>query len=240
MGATTVLIDGMKMKSARDRRALTQEALAYQARVNVRTIQRAENGEPIRHETLADIAAALGVPPAGLLKPEPANDTEPDPDADFDQIQVLKRVEGAEGIIALLERSTMAVLGCTTSPTEENMPVLRQVIEMLEEWIGHPWSEERCLPLHFGSLLPRLQALSRMNALLGDLERIGLSLYSAASTLFVKVPYYSEEGMVTRTNQQPRYVTAARFIIADYDNERVRASGDVIWPLPIEEEEVPF
>lgn len=67
------------MKSARDRRAMTQEALAHQARVNVRTIQRAENGEPVRHETLADIAAALGVPVAACFTRSQATTRNPRP-----------------------------------------------------------------------------------------------------------------------------------------------------------------
>ena len=55
---------------------MSQENLANQARVNVRTIQRAEGGLPIRAETLAEIAAVLGVPPAGLLRSGPQKETE--------------------------------------------------------------------------------------------------------------------------------------------------------------------
>lgn len=120
-----MMIDATKMKSARDRRAMTQEALAHQARVNVRTVQRAENGEPIRHETLADLAAALGVPVVGLLKTEAANDVEPEQEVEQAQMQVLKRVESAETVISLLERAVMSSLGCTAPPTQENMPHLR-------------------------------------------------------------------------------------------------------------------
>lgn len=233
-----MIIDGLKMKSARDRRAMTQETLAHQARVNVRTIQRAESGDPIRHETLADIAAALGVPAAGLIKPEAANDLEPEPESDVSQTQVLKRVEGGDSIISLLERATMSVLDCTAEPTEKNMPVLRVVIEALEGLIRSPWDEHDTSPLRFASLLLKLEATANLNTQLLEMEKIGLALYSAASTVYVRVPYHHEEGMVVRGTQRPSYVTAARFMIAPYDSERIRVSADVIWPLTLEPEPV--
>ena len=233
-------IDATKMKSARDRRAMTQEALAHQARVNVRTVQRAENGEPIRHETLADLAAALGVPVVGLLKTEAANDVEPEQEVEQAQMQVLKRVESAETVVSLLERATMASLGCTAPPTPENMPHLRAIIGTIEKLLRDPWDQYNLPPLRFTSLLERLETIANLNAQLADLERAGLALYSAASTHFVKVPYHSDEGMVTGRSQPSDFVTAARFVIAGYENERLRVAADAIWPLQEEVDEVPF
>ncbi len=238
-----MIIDAVKMRSARDRRAMTQEMLARQARVNVRTIQRAENGEPIRHDTLADIAAVLGLPPAGLVKGEleveAANDV--DGENETSQQQVLKRAESAEVVIGLLERSVMAVLDCKAAPTETNMPVLRTIIEEMEDLGGNPWDVERALPLRFKSLLGKLEKIAALNNALTALERAGLALYSAASTVFVKVPYYTDEGMVVTSRQRPKYVSAVRFVIAPYESERIRLSTDVVWPLDLElDDEVPF
>lgn len=238
-----MVIDGIKMKSARDRKALTQEALAHQARVNVRTIQRAECGEVIRHETLADIAAALGVPAAALLRSEPSFDTDGEQDDDATQMQVLKRAERGDTVIALLERAVMAVIDCTADPTEANMPALRAIIKALEAYIGDVWNLDNHLPLRFQSLLTKLESTVILNGILADLERVGLALYCAASTELVKVPRAHNDGMYISDRQPPRYATAARFLIAHYDSERIRASADVIWPLQIEEpedDEIPF
>jgi transcriptional regulator with XRE-family HTH domain len=229
-----MIIDCVKMRAARDRRALTQEALAAQARVNVRTIQRAERGEPIRHETLADIAAVLGVPPAGLVRVE-AEMHDDDPEADAAQTQLLKRVESAETVIAALERAAMSVLDCSAPPTEKNMPILRKVITQLEGLMPKPWEGEEGPPLRFSSLLARLEALAALEAELTELERSGLALYSGASTEFVKVPVRGEHGPYVAHYQWPEYVMAARFLIAEYSAERVRVSADVLWPLKIEE-----
>ena len=234
-----MLVDGTKLKSARDRRALTQEALAHQARVNVRTIQRAECGDAIRHETLADIAAVLGVPPFGLIRSEAANDVENEPGSEASQTQVLKRVEKAESAISLLERAIMSVLDCIAEPTAENMPVLRSVIETLESLLRNPWEAEDRPPLRFPSLISKLDTIISLNAALQELERSGLALYSAASSEFVKVPRKTEEGyMGVYGGQSVELVIAARFVISNYDGERLRLSADVVWPLELED--IPF
>ena len=234
-----MMIDGMKVKSARDRRALTQEALAHQARVNVRTIQRAECGEPIRHETLADIAAALGIPPAALLRSEATYEADGEQELDTTKTQVLKRAERGDTVIALLERAVMAVIDCTADPTETNMPSLKAAITALEAHIGNVWDENNRLPLRFDSLLTKLEATVALNSVLVELERAGLALYCAASTELVKVPQMHEEGLAISYGQRPRYATAARFVIANYENERLRVRADVIWPLQIEPEPEP-
>ncbi|WP_338466364.1 helix-turn-helix domain-containing protein [Novosphingobium sp. ZN18A2] len=232
-------VDPKKMKAARDRRALTQEALASQARVNVRTIQRAESGHPIQAETLAEIAAVLGLPPSGLIVPGPVKEQEVlAAEADEGQTQVLKRVDSGEMIIATLERSLMVVLGCSAEPTAETMPALRTLIKTLERLFRDPCDVEKSPPLTFYSLLDRLDAVVALNTALADVERNGMALFMATSTAYVKVPYRGEEGyMITRTGQWPEYVTAARFMIAEYQSERIRVSKEVRWPLS--EEDIP-
>lgn len=236
-------IDPVKMKAARDRRALTQEALAHQARVNVRTIQRAESGLPVHAETVAEIAAVLGLPPIGLIRPGPIKEAEVQAgDVEEAQTQVLKRVESGETVIATLERATMAVVGCSAEPTAESMPALRNCITALEQHIVDPWDFERTTPLRFTSLLDRLEAVAALNEALSALERQGIALFMAVSSLYVKVPFGTDEGlMVTKTTQPPSYIRAARFMIADYTSERIRISADVVWPLELElPDDIPF
>jgi transcriptional regulator with XRE-family HTH domain len=238
-------IDPQKMRSARERRALTQENLAHQARVNVRTIQRAESGLPIRAETLAELAAVLGMPPAGLVAPAPSKEPEvldAEGDAEADVHTSLKRVTSAEQVVSALERAVMSVLECTAEPTEATMPVLRKAVTVLESLMRDPWCFDEPSPLRFSSLIDRLESVAALNGALAELEREGLTLFMATSSQYVKVPRGQEEGhMATHTRQQPQYAFAARFLIGEYQSERVRASSRVLWPLEIEyDDEVPF
>ena len=52
---------GDKLKRMREARSWSQAHLAEAARVNVRTVQRIEAGEPCSFETMLSLAAALGV-----------------------------------------------------------------------------------------------------------------------------------------------------------------------------------
>jgi transcriptional regulator with XRE-family HTH domain len=243
-----VYVDPKKMKSARERRAMTQENLANQARVNVRTIQRAETGLPIRAETLAEIAAVLGMPPAGLLGAAPHKEPEVvdaeagvDAEAEAEVQTSLKRVTSADQVIRALERAVMSVLECSCEPTDANMPVLKKAITQVESLMRDPWCFEDSPPLRFKSLIGRLESVAALNTALAELEREGFALFMATSSQYVKVPRGQEEGiMATHLRQSPQYAFAARFLIAEYVSERVRVSPQVNWPLEIEYDEVPF
>lgn len=236
-----MIVDSQKMKSARDRKALTQEDLANKARVNVRTIQRAESGAPIRHETLADIAAVLGMPVSGLLGRGNREELR-EPKTPWEaEMQVLKRVESGEAVVSGLERAVMSVLGCSAEPNADNMPVLRSAIKLIESLMPSPWDEEFCAPLGFGSLLDRLEAVANLNGCLVELEGAGLALYLAVSTELVHVPRRSEEGLYVRSGQRPEYVSAVRLHISDYGSDRVRLDPVEKWPLEtLGDDKVPF
>lgn len=240
-----LIVDAQKMRSARARRALTQEALAHQARVNVRTIQRAENGAPLRHETLADIAAVLGVPPSGLIRPFPVKESEvvaAEATHDGGTGDVLRRVESAESVIQSLERSIMSELSCAANPTPEIMPVLRDAIGHIESLMRDPWDQLDNAPLRFNSVIPRLEAIAALNGHLAALEREGLALYLATVSVYVRAPYWTEEGLIVNMRHTPRYMYAARLHIAEYASERVRLPDYTNWRLELcnEDEDVPF
>jgi transcriptional regulator with XRE-family HTH domain len=242
-----VYIDPKKMKSARERRAMTQENLAHQARVNVRTIQRDETGLPIRAETLAEIAAVLGMPPAGLLGTPPTKepeviDAEAEAEVEAEVQTSLKRVTSGDQVIRALERASMSALECSCEPTDTNMPVLRKAVASIEALMRDPWSFDEMPPLRFKSLIDRLESVAALNTALAELEREGFALFMATSSQYVIVPYGTDEGiMVTGYKQDPRYVFAARFLIAEYVSERVRVSPQVNWPLKVEvDDDVPF
>jgi|LakMenEpi03Aug12_release.lakeMendotaPanAssembly.Ray.scaffolds.fasta_scaffold572654_1 transcriptional regulator with XRE-family HTH domain len=241
-----LIVDAQKMKSARARRALTQEALAHQARVNVRTIQRAENGGPLRHETLADIAAVLGMPPAGLIRPYPVQESEviaAVAAAQDDTVgDVLRRVESAESIVQALERAIMSELSCAANPTPENMPTLREAIRHIESLMRDPWHPGDTAPLRFNSIITRLEAIAAFNGHLAALEREGLALYLGTISVFVKVPHWTDEGLAVSIYTEPEYQSAVRLHIAEYASERVRLPHYQNWRLDIcdDDEDVPF
>jgi transcriptional regulator with XRE-family HTH domain len=66
------------IKELRTARAWSQEQLAQVADINVRTIQRVENGEPTSFETLKSIAAALDIDVAKLLEPKKSEQKKPE------------------------------------------------------------------------------------------------------------------------------------------------------------------
>jgi transcriptional regulator with XRE-family HTH domain len=57
---------GDKIKAAREAKSWSQAHLAEAARLNIRTVQRIEAGEPCSHETMLSLAAALNVDVAQL------------------------------------------------------------------------------------------------------------------------------------------------------------------------------
>jgi transcriptional regulator with XRE-family HTH domain len=68
----TVAMNGLALNQARVDRGWTQEALAEKVGVNLRTLQRAEAGQPVERETAGWIAEALGIPLLMLLKDAPS------------------------------------------------------------------------------------------------------------------------------------------------------------------------
>lgn len=236
-------IDVEKMKSLRERQGLTQEALAHRARINVRTVQRAEKGEPLRAETLQDIAAVLGLTVSAIQSEGPQKEPEVQEAEDAQNTQVLKRCDGGEVVVSALERATMSHLGCTAEPTEENMPALRAIIQQIEKLMLSPFDDdwEALPPLRFSSLLDRLETVAALNKALGALEKDGMALYLTTSTKYVKVPYRVDEGfMATHSSQEPEYIQAVRFHIAEYIGERLRLPDNVSWILPDEDDDIPF
>lgn len=64
-----------KIKSLRKRRGLSQEQLADESVLSLRTVQRIENGESVPHgDTLRKLTQALGVNPDDILEWAPSED----------------------------------------------------------------------------------------------------------------------------------------------------------------------
>ena len=106
--------------------------------------------------------------------------------------------------------------------------------KIVDDWEALP-------PLRFSSLLDRLETVAALNKALGALEKDGMALYLTTSTKYVKVPYRVDEGfMATHDSQEPEYIQAVRFHIAEYIGERLRLPDNVSWILPDEDDDFPF
>ena len=84
-----------KIKALRAKHAMTQEDLAAVAGIGVATVQRVERGDRPGPNTLASLAAALGVPAADLGDDVPDTET-------FEPYVALDQITGGRQLVALL------------------------------------------------------------------------------------------------------------------------------------------
>jgi transcriptional regulator with XRE-family HTH domain len=107
---------GDKVKAAREAKSWSQAHLAEAARLNIRTIQRIEAGEPCSHETMLSLAAALNVDVSELADAERPSVSRPPlptfisailvaPAALFVTVNLLRSSFGWDGPYDLLARS---------------------------------------------------------------------------------------------------------------------------------------
>jgi transcriptional regulator with XRE-family HTH domain len=212
---------------------MTQEKLAAEAKVDIRTVQRAEAGEHLRHDTIADLAAVLGLPVSSLIDTTPDNDNSAAQDISVGLGLALKRTQSAREIIELLEGSHLAKLECDADPTAENINILTEVIELIEKMLPHPWSEGTGETLSFPSLVDRLKAIANMDRSLESLERAGLGLFTGSAWVNAIMPRWTEEGLATRTGQLPDNVRATRMLISPRANDKAVVNAATKWPVEI-------
>ncbi len=228
----------VKLRAARDRHGMTQEMLAAQAKVDVRTVQRAEAGAPLRQETIADLAAVLGVPLSGLVAKDDSETDRGTVQSFFGPGLVLRRTAKGREVIELLETTRIGKLECDADPTEDIIDVLRGAIRFIEGMLPDPWDAEgQTGALSFSSLVDRLEAIAKMTETLADLERHGLTLFCGSTWERAVMPRWGEEGLYTRTGQRPESVRATRLLIAQIGGDRITVQRDIDWPVKIEPEE---
>lgn len=224
----------VKLKAARDRRAMTQEKLAAEARIDIRTVQRAEAGAPLRQDTIADIAAVLGVPLAGLIDRCASTSDEGNGNGVvLGSGLALRRATVAREVIELLEDTRLGKLECDADPTEDLMEVLKVAIEFIEGMLPQPWDVETHVTLTFGSLLDRLQHIAKMNSTLEALDRHGLSLFFGSTWVNAVMPKWTEEGLAVYRGQRPDAVRATRLLISPHSGEKVTVQAATKWPVEI-------
>jgi transcriptional regulator with XRE-family HTH domain len=237
-----VQCDPEKLRSFREKSAITQEKLAILCAVNRRTVQRAERGEPISLETLADLAAALRVSPDEIR----AQEHEPSVPAEASgNVVTLRPASTGRAILEVLERAQLARLDCEVEPTLENMPVLRAVILAVEAIMpGNPWDPEsnRYGGTAEWSLVDKLDRQATITSHLQALRDARLSLFVGGSVELARMPQNGDEGLYTTAKQLFESVWTARLLIAPSGPDRLVVSANVQWPVEVSnlDDEIPF
>lgn len=232
-------IDGTKLRDLRLQKGMSQEKLGLMTKLNKRTIQRAENGEAVAIETLAFIAEALEVKPDELRGRQfelfsngmPPSTTKPGE-------VVLVEVTRGSRLVNTLRQTFLATFEYESEPTEENLPLLEEVAEILNAAWQNPWERPDDRVGSYGDAeLLRLQA--KANRVIPSLRELGIRIFIGTYASRQKRPRYDpDEGHMYVTDRTPRErVTNVRVVVSD------EVAGHLI-RIPSDhedlEEEMPF
>jgi transcriptional regulator with XRE-family HTH domain len=210
-------IDGNKLRELRTQKGISQEKLGLLTNLNKRTIQRAEQGQPVALETLAFIADALQVDPKAIrarqlemfeLEAEP-------PKVERGEVVLVPVAKGSR-LVNALRQAFHAKFEYQVEPTEENLPMLEELAGLFNAaWID-PWlPPERTDPGEADAEILRLQA--KANRLLPALAEDGVTVYLASYDSWQQQPYYNfyEYEMSVDRNQAPEKVTNVVVVVSD-------------------------
>jgi transcriptional regulator with XRE-family HTH domain len=226
---------------------MTQEKLAAMCKVNHRTVQRSERSESLQLDTLASLAATLGVT-VGELTLTDGNrpDRTDQPETSESNAVVLRRITSGKALIDLVYDCFSGQLYCAAEPTDENIDALTAMVERIERLIPNPW--ETPMEAESLTLAQRLREALAITAKLADLEKFGIAIFAGTYTARAQVPRYDiDEGhMYMRMNQGFEPVTVCRISINPIGVDRVTVKVSDQWedqtlsPTPPIDDEIPF
>jgi transcriptional regulator with XRE-family HTH domain len=225
---------------------MTQEKLGAMCKVNHRTVQRAERGESLQLDTLASLAATLGVTVGELTLTDGDPDEIDQPETSESNAVVLRRITSGKTLIDIVCGSFSGKIYCAAEPTEENIDALTDMIERIEKLIPQPW--ETPMEAESLTLAQRLREALAIGARLPELEKFGITVFAGTHMARAQVPRYDvDEGlMCTWMNQRFEPVTVCRVSISPVGVERVTVKVSDEWqdqappaPPPIDDD-IPF
>jgi len=215
----------------RESLGMTQDMLAAKSNVAHRTVQRAEAGEPIATETLAQLAATLGVTQAELVE----RDKGLVDDEDLSMTLVLQPVRVPKEITDLFRDCEDATVDCLVDTSgkgnksaaviefldaiEGRLPTLTPEID-LSQTVGPSQSQ---------TLKDRIALEQRLAAAMEKLKSEGLQVYGGRYIRMIVVPRYDvDEGCwFTRNGQAPSPVKTAALRISTTGKDRLVERVDV-------------
>ncbi|HEY8004740.1 MAG TPA: helix-turn-helix transcriptional regulator [Phenylobacterium sp.] len=163
--------DPDELRRLREARALTQEGLALKCGLSRKTIQRMERGDPMREETLAFVAGALGVALPDFTDVAGRKD-----DAAPDGRLGLRRVRSGKHILNHLAQTDVGRIECDVDADGEIIAPLTALVTQLQGLMRETWGAARP-PITELPLLSRLQVIADINDNLERLARAGVGLF---------------------------------------------------------------
>jgi transcriptional regulator with XRE-family HTH domain len=215
---------------------MTQEKLAAMSNVNNRTVQRAERGEFLQLDTLASLAAALGVVVAELTLPDDSVEQIEQPEMGESNVVVLRRMTSGMALIELICDSFSGKLYCAAEPTEDNIATLTDLVERIERLTPKPWVPP--FEVEDLTMAQRLREALATTSQMAELEKFDIAVFAGTYTARAQVPRYDpDEGcMATNIRQKFEPVTVFRVSINPIGVDRITVKVSDKWqdepPLP--------
>ena len=231
-------LDPLKLRNQRERLGYSQQNVADKSNVALRTVQRAECGEPMHHESAAQIAATLQMTPHSLSL---SNFVEPT--APLGKTITLRQATSGGFVIDTLDQTVLCKIECDVEPTAENLDLLKAVATLLETNMPEPLNQEKLPWPPTRTLADRLDLIANLNESLRALAALGIKLFVAVTWLDVFLPEfdYYERGFFWKDDKKATGCRAVRIIISDQSSEKMVRPASIKWPLDIEDnDEAPF
>jgi transcriptional regulator with XRE-family HTH domain len=207
----------------REAKGMTQENLAHKSNVSVRTVQRAEAGSPIDIETLAQLAATLGVLQEDLVASNPFDTG----DYGETQLAVLLPAKSGKEVADLFRVCADANIDhlvdiSTTGKVESVLQFLDAIEPHLPTLTPEiDWDAPALNKVQ--KIRQKIQLEQMVQTALEAMKSIGLQLYIGQITAMIVVPRYDQdEGCwATRVGQKRAPVQMAVLRIDASGKERV-------------------
>jgi DNA-binding XRE family transcriptional regulator len=213
--------DPDRLKRLRQERALSQEALAANCGLSRKTLQRMETGADVRPETLAFVAAALGVAVTDFSAP--SDGRTPRDDAAENQLP-LRRICSGKHVLNQLALTDVGRVECDVDADGDNIELLTALIGRLQGLVRPGWDVPRPdaadLPL-----LDRLRMTAALNDELHALGAQGISLYMGH---YYRFPMTAQASARTAEAER-KPIVLTRIYIARSDRERMQVRIDQEW-----------
>lgn len=207
--------------SLREAKGLTQEDVASKSKLDVRTIQRAEAGQPIGAETLAQIAATLGVPNDDLRSGNDQEGAQPS----NPEVCVLHALRSPLELLAALKSHQEADIECVTETTSKGrgeavlalLDAIEPAIPTLTPDVNEP------VPSGLEQLRRKIGLEQKLNVIFQRMKESGIQLFAGTFTDMQRIPHYDfDEGFwSTSLRSQPQPVAILVMRIANVDQQRL-------------------
>lgn len=227
--------DGPRIAALRQRRGMTQDKLAHEAGLSLRTVQRIEAGRPAALETLNQIAPCLGVVAADIMAGPRA--TAARATADEEPGILLKPERSGLRLVERVVAADRLDFGVAFEPRRKSVEAALPLLRRLEEL--NPYSHGHIRDYDWevvDTAAARVAAAADLNEAMDALAAVapgGLRLLTGQySVMGRRLRWDNEEGhwyTGTRQREEPLSVVAVRVAPASVPSLRIPLLGE---PVP--------